>query len=635
MMRRCGLVLLLAIQALLAGWIGWVTCPNKTEIGHLGAAAYFWKSLRFDVFCVNPPLTRIIAGAPIVMLKPNYNWDNYSSHSRDRPEWGLGGDFLAANRPETNWRCMVLARWSLIPLLLLGGYFGWRLSREMYGEAAGFVFLALWCFSPLLLAWGATICPDAVAAAMGLVAIYVFRQWLLKPNWIRAAVAGGCLGLLPLTKLTWIVAFGIWPLIWCIWTAPIYWTKTDKRRRPLPPLRQLAAILLLGLYVLNMGYLFDGTFRPLGKYRFISQLLCGQENPSVENRFAGTRLGAIPVPLPADFVQGVDTQWYDFEQGRSSYLRGQWADHGWWYYYLYALLVKEPLATWCLAALALGTTIFVRSCSESWRDEMLVLVPFAVILVVVSSQTGFSSHSRYILPALPLLFVWISKVGQRFEARPLTKKRLAAGVAVALLLVWSVGSSLAICPHSLSYFNELAAVLPTPVDGAYPTPIGESDENILTRIIRGGPRNGPRHLLDSNIDWGQDLFYLADWYGSHPEARPIRVAYFGNYPLVESTIQSEGRPPTGLVPRPMDDDKDSTAIGPLPGWYAVSVNEIYGRSQQYRYFLNFEPYAMAGYSIYIYHITLDDANRVRKKLGLPVLSEPGVAKEDAAGGGHG
>jgi hypothetical protein len=48
---------------------------------------------------------------------------------------------------------------------------------------------------------------------------------------------------------------------------------------------------------------------------------------------------------------------------------------------------------------------------------------------------------------------------------------------------------------------------------------------------------------------------------------------------------------------------------PQPGWYALSVNHLYDREKQYRYFLNFEPVAMAGYSIYIYHITPEDANR--------------------------
>ncbi|NQT14620.1 MAG: hypothetical protein HQ582_17820, partial [Planctomycetes bacterium] len=58
-----------------------------------------------------------------------------------------------------------------------------------------------------------------------------------------------------------------------------------------------------------------------------------------------------------------------------------------------------------------------------------------------------------------------------------------------------------------------------------------------------------------------------------------------------------------------------------PGWYALSVNHLYDRSRQYRYFLRFEPVAMAGYSIYIYHITLDEANGVRRELGPPELAE--------------
>ena len=52
---------------------------------------------------------------------------------------------------------------------------------------------------------------------------------------------------------------------------------------------------------------------------------------------------------------------------------------------------------------------------------------------------------------------------------------------------------------------------------------------------------------------------------------------------------------------------------------ALSVNYLYDRSCQYRYFLQFEPVAMAGYSIYIYHVTLKEANRVRQELGLAQL----------------
>jgi hypothetical protein len=129
------------------------------------------------VFRVNPPLTRIVSGVPVVLCRPNYDWSGYSSRPQDRSEWPLGMAFIKANSPEKVRWCFALARWSLIPFLLLGGYFGYRLSREMYGVGAGLLFLILWCFTPFVLAWGATICPDAVAAALGLVAIYVFHHW--------------------------------------------------------------------------------------------------------------------------------------------------------------------------------------------------------------------------------------------------------------------------------------------------------------------------------------------------------------------------------------------------------------------------------------------------------------------------
>lgn len=62
------------------------------------------------------------------------------------------------------------------------------------------------------------------------------------------------------------------------------------------------------------------------------------------------------------------------------------------------------------------------------------------------------------------------------------------------------------------------------------------------------------------------------------------------------------------------------------------MNNIRGRAKEYEHFLHFEPVAMAGYSIYIYHITLDDANRVRRELGLPELPEDW--QETARGGAH-
>ncbi len=583
---RIVIICLLPLQAGLLAYPGWTKSLNQTEAGHLGAGVYLWNTLRFDVFHANPPLTRMVSGLPCVVGDAAYDGASYSSDPLDRCEWPIGRDYLAANRPEqTRWR-VAAARWCLIPFLLIGGYCGYRLCSDLYGSSSGLLFLVLWCFSPFVLSWGATICPDAVAAALGIPAVLALRRFLCDPGWSQTSVAGVSLGLLPLTKLTWTVAYGLWPLIWLLWMLPGCWKKDDDRVPLLLSLRQLAFLLLIGLWTLNTGYFFEGTFRPLGEFRFHSELLAGCE--SVDdvprdgaNRFAGTLLGKLPVPLPAEFVQGMDTQRHDFNRGFASYLRGRWEDHGWWCYYLYALAVKMPLGTWSLVALAIAVSVFGRGYCASWRDEMLIVVPGLAILILVSSQTGFSVHSRYMLPALPLLFVWSSKVARVFEMPRLGPRRLAVSAMVLGSLVWSVASSLWGYPHSLSYFNELA----------------------------GGPQRGAEHLLGSNLDWGQDLFYLKDWLDDHPEVTLDGLAIYGTHPVTLAGIPETSPPPPG----PNVDDIGSSAgrRGPRAGWYALSANNLYVRSGRFRYFVDhFRPAAMAGYSIAIYRITPANANSV-------------------------
>jgi hypothetical protein len=78
-----------------------------------------------------------------------------------------------------------------------------------------------------------------------------------------------------------------------------------------------------------------------------------------------------------------------------------------------------------------------------------------------------------------------------------------------------------------------------------------------------------------------------------------------------------------------------TDQGPAPGWFAVDVSFVRGMNRRvldgqgrwtppepncdFSYFRRFRPVARAGYSIYIYHVTRDEANRARRELGLAEL----------------
>jgi hypothetical protein len=483
----------------------------------------------------------------------------------------MGGTFLQENGNGAK-TFFIVARMTCLLFLVTGIYFCNRFSEYVFGLASGLIVILLFCSSTYILGHGTTIMPDVPSATFAVASVYFFWKWLKRPDMLEAFIAGMILGLAELTKFTLLIFYPLFVILWLLYKFPEF--KTLTKSDGFQQTKQITAMFAVSILIINMGYLFEGTGKQLGTFKFQTTFLTGCETltdvpRSGGNRFEGTLPGYLPMPLPSNYIQGIDTQRLDFERGLPSYLRGEWSDHGWWYYYLYALLIKTPLGTFGLLLLAIFCTFFQKGYNASWRDEMVVLLPGIVLLVFVSSQTGFSVHSRYIIPALPFFFIWISKVGKAF---PL--KRPIVATLATVLLAWSVLSSLWVYPHSISYFNELAAVLPTPEDKNYPKPV-ETQKTFWQKtkhLLDAGPRNGPRHLLDSNIDWGQDLFNLERWCKAHPEADKMQVAYWGSYPLELSKVPTTGMPP---------------ANDPQPGWFALSVNYIYDRSQQYRYFLNY------------------------------------------------
>jgi hypothetical protein len=306
-------------------------------------------------------------------------------------------------------------------------------------------------------------------------------------------------------------------------------------------------------------------------------------------------LASLPIPLPRYYVMGLDVQQRDFEHfSTPSYLRGEFRDHGWWYYYLYAIAIKVPLGTWILfLALAVARCSGMISGPSKVDEFALLAVPLAVF-VAASANTGINHHMRYILPCFPFMYIWTSQVailGSRVQAglcadeylSNRTRALFLAAVLACLGAIWSFSSSLWIYPHSLAYFNELV----------------------------GGPNGGPDHLLGSNCDWGQDLRYLEAIVKRQPSSKrlELQLAYHGyvdprhlgitySFPRHLLAIESQ--------PRPV-----------VPGLHAISVNYLKGSewytpdgsgnrlwfprdgSADYR---RLEPIGRAGYTILLYRI---------------------------------
>ncbi len=550
---------LLICQAFLLAWIGWIKAPVFDEIAHVPSGLSHWATGDFSLYRVNPPLIRMLATIPLLAIQPKTDWKGYSEDPYARPEFIIGRRFMDANDLNAFWY-YTLCRWMLIPIVLFGGWICYLWASELFGRRSGIAALALWCFSPNILGWGAINTPDVGAAVFGVTAVYTFRNWLLRPSWATCSLAGTCLGAAELTKSTWIILFELWPLAWLSWR--IFSRHSSS---PQPSALQLAGVLLLGLYLLNLGYGFEGSFSRLDSFKFISESLGGTGAHEIPgSRFENTSLGWIPVPLPANYVKGIDVQKYDFEVGKWSYLRGETKHGGWWYWYIYALLVKSPLGT--LFLLAVASVLFCsRRFRVAWREELALILPALVVLVFVSSQTGFNRYLRYVIPIIPFCLIFASRV---FNENVLRYKLLR--LVGTIVVIISAIESLWVYPHSMSFFNRAV----------------------------GGPTGGPSHLLDANIDWGQDLLLLKDFVRKHSEIGTIRLAYFGMAEPEWAEFPFE--------PAPKADELNGNP--PPPGWYAVSVNHVYGYRHNehdkpwYAYFAQYQPRSHLGYSIYVYEI---------------------------------
>jgi hypothetical protein len=104
------------------------------------------------------------------------------------------------------------------------------------------------------------------------------------------------------------------------------------------------------------------------------------------------------------------------------------------------------------------------------------------------------------------------------------------------MLCWQMTESFLVRPNYLTYFNQIA----------------------------GGPKNGYKHLIDSSLDWGQDLPELKRWldHCHEPSAGALYLAYFG-------TASPRWY---GIEARSLPIDTSTAALAPLkPGIYCISA----------------------------------------------------------------
>ena len=462
-------------------------------------------------------------------------------------------------------RNLTLARIGILPFFVLAAGVIWAWARRLFGDRTALGAVFLFCALPPILGHAGLATTDMAATAGIVSAVFAFEVWLKKATLRQSALLGVSLAFAVLSKLSALLFLpvclvSLLALRWAL-ERP---TGAELRRGLKSHVGPGALALVTAFVAIWSAYHF--TWAPLTTV---------EKRPHLAHvtRFLGDhprwqdvvdRLAETPLPA-GDLFRGVMKVRAHNARGHDGYLLGNYRKDGWWYFFPVVLGVKTPLAF--LLLLAAGIWALTRMPGkrqpERWSPVVCAL---AILIVVLPSRINIGV--RHVLAIYPFLSI-TAGVGLATLFRHGRANRWILAAAYALLLWFSASSAMA-HPDYLAYFNELG--------GAHPE----------------------RIVVDSDLDWGQDLWRLSRRL-RQVGAPLVTLDYFGSEDIYDQGLPAV-RP---LVP-----------YQPAEGWIAISefsltvgAEDVRKKAQRdehpYAWLLD-KPYTRVGKSIRLYHVVPGD-----------------------------
>jgi hypothetical protein len=364
---------------------------------------------------------------------------------------------------------LFLARLGMLPFFWLMLVACARWGGRIAGSAGAALAVLFVAANPNLLAHAAVAGTDLAPAAFVVAATYAWLRWREQPTTVRAMLAGLTIGLAATTKFSALAFLG---LTLALGEAV---RRLGTRRSGDPgatPLEWRSVLVAFGSAALAIWAV----------YRFH----VGPMSP-----------GGVPVPAP-EFFAGLGAFFTHGSGGHPAFLLGEVRLRGWWYYYLVVLAVKTPLP---LLALAIAGAVYALRASrtEGWTAVVPILGAIAVLVPALLSHVDLGV--RIVLAIYPFLALLAARGATTAWRSAGTRAQvLVRRGAVSVLAAGTIVTAVRSWPDYLAYFN--------PAAGSHPE----------------------RVLVDSNLDWGQDLYRLADTVRARG-IDSIRVHYFGSSQL--------------------------------------------------------------------------------------------------------
>ncbi|MCK4659745.1 MAG: glycosyltransferase family 39 protein [Phycisphaerae bacterium] len=488
-------------------------CTTYDEVAHLTKGYAWWLLDDKRLVPEHPPLAQAWAALPLLddgLEFPTLDqkaW--YQSHA-----FAIGKQFFyrVGNDPDAMLR---QARMMIVLLsVALGGVvFGW--SRHLFGTAGGFISLILYAFSPTVLAHSRLVTTDMVVSLCFLLSTGSIWWMLHRVSPVSVLAGAAALAGLFLSKMSavLIVPMGMVLMLIRLLSGKPLPIRLGRERRVIQRWKMalvfgVVLVVFVLLVWLALWATFDFRYEAMvdaepGRDRFVgpSPLPEGETMWEYQGRGIPTTAAAIDWArrrhlLPEAYLYGF-LYTIQSARGRDAFLDGERSMTGWWHYFLYCFLYKVPLPI--MGVLVLAVVAFASR--RAWgRGVLTGLYRTAPLWVLIAVYWAFAMRSnlnighRHILPTFAPMFVLCGAATGWFKVTPKWLRAVVPGLLVLLVV-----TSLKSWPHYLAYFNSIA----------------------------GGPSNGYRHLVQSSLDWGQDLPGLKRWLDGNRGDQRVYLAYHG------------------------------------------------------------------------------------------------------------
>ncbi|MDX3357099.1 glycosyltransferase family 39 protein [Streptomyces sp. ME01-24h] len=445
--------------------------PTIDEPVYVGTATVYLRehSLRFNP--EHPPLGKLVVAAGLAFAHPRLD----PAFEGNQTELGRSVLYASGNDPRV---LMAAARLPVIALTLLFGLVVLALARDLTGPAGGLLALALYAFSPDVIAHGSLATLDVPAAGFLLTATWALWRARERPR-RHLPLAGAALGAALATRMSTLPAVPVLLLAAAlsVWHADGRGAGRPATARSL----RRAAVAAGGVGVLAVAVVWASYLVVDPRLRWTA--------PDTLPALHGLRgLAVDALPLPKAYRDGMAVQFGFEDASFEGFLFGRHYRGALWYYLPAAVLVKTPLG---MLALWLAGTAALLALPRLRPAALYLLVPPAVL--TAAAMTGSRDFGvRYV--------IFLPMFGAVAAACVTALRRRWAGMAAAALAVFVAVSSLRTFPYYLPYSNEAF----------------------------GGTSKTHLRLHDSNVDWGQDLGRLADRLRERHPGEQVWLVYKGS-----------------------------------------------------------------------------------------------------------